>query len=336
MSNLLRIPTISFPYFLVFIFPLLIALFFLTRRSNSRAVAIASVSGLSKLAPSTRQLLRIPVLIGLGCATVLFLTVAAARPQLIDTLHEPYDGRNLMLALDISKSMATGDFGGRYGRANRLQAVKAVVSEFIGGRSGDRIGVVVFGTHAFLQSPLTLDHTLVRDLVEKLRVGLAGDGTAIGDGLGLSLKRVQGSEGRSKAVILLTDGVSNSGQVNPLQAAKVARDLDIVVHTVGIGRKGGSPGRFGNILTPGYRAGPEFDEKTLKSIAEITGGVYFHASDIEGLKKVYAQIDLLEKSTSEEPKKQKVTERFVPYAITALCAYLLLLLFGRTVFLKVP
>jgi Ca-activated chloride channel family protein len=233
--------------------------------------------------------------------------------------------------------MAAADFGGPYGVATRIQAVKSVVNEFIDGRVGDRVGLVVFGSNSYLQSPLTLDHTVVKSLVSRLQVGMAGDGTAIGDGLGLALKRVQGVEGDSRAIILLTDGVSNAGKVNPLQAARVARDLQIKVHTIGIGKRGSGgfftlPGRLS--LPQSGRA--EFDERTLKLIAEITGGVYFNASNIQDLQKVYKEIDKLEKIDAEIPTRKEIDERYAMYAAWGMLFFLLYLAFSRTYFLRVP
>jgi Ca-activated chloride channel family protein len=264
------------------------------------------------------------------------ITVAAARPQHVTISTSPYAARNIVLALDISRSMSTDDFQSRSGNISRLEGVKQVVDQFIEARAQDRLGLVVFGSNAYLQSPLTLDHNVLQDLVSRLDVGIAGDGTAMGDGLGLSLKRIQEIEGSSKAVILLTDGVSNAGHVNPLKAAKVAKELGVKVHTIGIGSSSTISTVQRGFFTQQLMAQAEFDEATLQQIADITGGVYFNANSIEGLEKVYAQIDKLERSENTEPERRVVEELFMPYASAALLLYLLYVALARTVFLKVP
>jgi Ca-activated chloride channel family protein len=172
-------------------------------------------------------------------------------------------------------------------------------------------------------------------MVKRLQVGMAGEDTAIGDGLGLSLKRIQNIPGSAKAIILLTDGVNHAGQVNPLKAAKIARDLGIKIHTIGIGTNQIiNQGLPGMLFSTQQQA--EFDEETLKKIAEITGGFYFNASSLEGLKRVYNEIDKLEKTNADDSAQRIVQELFPKAAAVALFCYLLLVLLGRSVFLKVP
>lgn len=336
MNLIYPLITLTFAYPQAFALPVLIAYFWLLRRPSSEALALPSVDVMEGVRPSLRLRLRKPVLGTLSFLFLALLSLAAARPQRVSIINSPYRARNIMLALDISRSMSTDDFASQRGTVSRMQGVKSVVSDFIQARGQDRIGLVVFGSSAFLQSPLTLDHKLVSELVDRLDVGLAGDGTAMGDGLGLSLKRIQDIEGSSKAVILLTDGVSNSGHVNPIKAAKVAKDLGVKVHTVGIGSNDTVASVRGGFFSQQLLAQAEFDEETLKKIAEITGGVYFNASSIDGLKKVYAQIDQLERTSSDEPERQIVEEYFVQYALAAFACYLAYLLLARTVFLKVP
>ncbi len=336
MHLIYPLTTLSFAYPQAFAFPLVLAFLYLTSKNPAEAVLTPSISDLAKLSPSVRMRLRTPILGCLLSVFVVLLTIAAARPQKPSVLASPYEARNIFLVLDLSRSMSTVDFGSRSLTVSRLSGVKTVVEKFIENRPHDRIGLVVFGGHAFLQSPLTLDHGLVQELVRRLEVGIAGDATAIGDGLGLALKRIQDIEGKSKAVILLTDGVSNAGQVNPLKAAKVAKTLGVKVHTIGIGSAGTilniQPGLFAH----GATQAAEFDEKTLTEVAQITGGVYFNADSTEGLEKVYSEIDHLETSVSEE-SEQRITEEFFPqYAAAAALVYLAYLLLARSIFLKVP
>lgn len=327
--------TMDFAYPLVLLFIPVIFFLLIMLRKRREAVPVASAELVADLPRSFRLIFRKPVLTVTLIFFITALGIAAARPQRSLTLNEPSEHRNLILALDISKSMSINDFGSRFASTSRLRAVKAVVKEFIDTRTEDRLGLVVFGSNAYLQSPLTLDHSIILSLVDRLEVGMAGDGTAIGDGLGLSVKRIQEIPGSSKAIILLTDGVSNSGKVNPLKAAKVAADLDIKVHTIGIGSHSGTirdiPGGF---LLPSQ--GPEYDEVTLKEIAQTTGGLFFNASDLEGLKKVYEEINRLEKSEREENSRKKVDELFPFYLSIALIAYLTYLLFARYVCLLIP
>jgi Ca-activated chloride channel family protein len=281
--------------------------------------------------PSFRQLFRTPILALLLTLIVFSLAAAAARPYRTAILPAEQQARNLMLTLDISGSMKERDF--ELGRAwvSRLDAVKSVVTEFIDKRLMDRIGLVVFGTEAYLQAPLTLDHTILKQHVSLLQVGIAGEGTAIGDGLGVSLKRLRDLPGKSKAIILLTDGVNNSGQVNPLQAAKVAEDLGIKIHTIGIGTRGRTqPSRspFGN------RA--EFDEASLRAIAERSGGRYFYAKNLDELRAVYDEIDSLETSTRSEPPQVVIAEYSALFVTIAGALFVFYFLLHETCLRKIP
>ncbi len=226
---------------------------------------------------SLRLRLRTPVLLALELVAITTLTVAAARPQRVTIIEQPNLARNIMLVIDASNSMSGEDFPTKFGTTSRMEGVKTVVAEYVRSRRGDRVGLVVFGNTSYLQSPLTNDTLLVEKLVEQLQPRMAGDGTAIGDGLGLALKRLRDVEARSKAIILMTDGVNTAGQVSPLKAAQIAKDLGIQIHTIGIGTGTVTLGQdpFGGLL--GTTAGPkaEFDEATLKEIAKMTGGVYY-------------------------------------------------------------
>jgi len=321
-----------YPFYLLLPLGFLAAYFI--RRPRIAAVLHPQIPLLQSLRPTWKARLRKPTLIVLAAFSLILFSLAAARPQFESYLTPPEMSRNLILTLDLSGSMGARDFQTNYGRTNRLEAVKSVVAEFIKARPKDRIGIVVFGTHSFLQSPLTLDHELLVEMVKRLQVGMAGEDTAIGDGLGLSLKRIQDVEGQSKAIILLTDGVNHAGEVNPLKAAQIAKDLGIKVHTVGIGSnqpmdRGGAGFLF-------QRGQPEFDEATLKKIAEITGGVYYNANTLEGLKEVYDEIDKLETTKADDPSRRISEELFPFFAGAAIIVYLCLVILSRSLFLKVP
>ncbi|KGM55712.1 hypothetical protein N799_06415 [Lysobacter arseniciresistens ZS79] len=233
------------------------------------------------------------------CAWVL-LCVAAARPQILgEAVQPPQAGRELMLALDLSGSMSEPDMqlGGR--PVDRLTAAKAVLADFLDRRAGDRVGLLVFGRRAYVLTPLTLDRETVRQQLVDSVVGLAGQETAIGDAIGLAVKRLRGGADGSatdpdqpRVLVLLTDGVNTAGLLDPLKAAELAADAGVRVHTIAFGGEG-SLSLFGfQLPMPG--AGDEIDEDTLRGIAEATGGRFFRARDTAELAGIYAEIDRLE------------------------------------------
>ncbi|MEO0422304.1 MAG: VWA domain-containing protein [Pseudomonadota bacterium] len=219
------------------------------------------------------------------------LVGASARPIWQgEAISLPVSGRDLMMAVDISGSMQNRDFrlGGRM--VDRLEATKTVASEFIIRREGDRIGLVLFGRQAYLQTPLTFDRETVKTLLEEAEVGFAGKETAIGDAIGLSLKRLRRDAGDDRVLILLTDGANTAGELDPLKAAELAASEGLRIYTIGIGAAGrASP------FTLRMLPGSELDESTLISIAETTGGQYFRAHDTAELARIYAYLDELEK-----------------------------------------
>jgi Ca-activated chloride channel family protein len=229
-----------------------------------------------------------------------------------------------------------------------MEGVKSVVAEYVRSRRGDRIGLVVFGNTSYLQSPLTSDTLLVEKLVMDLQPRMAGDGTAIGDGLGLALKRIKGVEGRSKAIILMTDGVNTAGQVSPIKAAEIAKELGIQIHTIGIGSGSvqlgtGGLGQGGIASFLGAQIAnqmggqtAEFDEVTLKEIASLTGGVYFNATSLEGFKDVYKQIDQLNTTENAQPDRPIIHELFAPWVGFGLTCLLISAILQATVFRRVP
>lgn len=310
--------------------PLIALALFLLNKSESPKIPFPSKSILAGLPTSLRTKLRTPVLGLLSILTVTLLSLAAARPQITQTEEAPAEAHDLMLVIDISGSMKEQDYRSGFTMMNRLDAVKLVVSDFITERGSDRIGLAAFGTQAFLQSPLTSDDQLVRELLELLEIGIAGEGTAIGDGLGVALKGLSEIEGASKAIILLTDGSNNSGKVSPLQAASIASKLGIKIHTIGMGAP--SDQRRATF----FSQPAEYDEKTLREIASLTGGVFFNAKDTEGLKSVYAEIDKLERRAKDEPQKIVLKEYFPELGVGAMLSLLAYLLLNSTVFMRIP
>lgn len=227
------------------------------------------------------------------------LVVAAARPQWVgDPIGLPVAGRDLMLAVDISQSMEQVDYEIRGQAVSRLAAVQAVAASFIERRKQDRLGLILFGTQAYLQTPMTFDAKTVATMLRDSVVGLAGRQTAIGDAIGLAVKRLREQPEGQRVLVLLTDGDNTAGALDPIEAAKLAAEAGIRIYTIGIG--GGDVG----IRTPlGIRLlkqGSDFDPTTLKEIAKITGGRFFSASSREELESVYTDLDKLEPNEREE------------------------------------
>lgn len=235
------------------------------------------------------------------CALAL-LILALARPQWgTRKMNVKTEGINIILALDLSESMAALDFKLDGAIVNRLDAVKSVVRDFIMKRSGDRIGMVVFGSEAFTQMPLTRDYDTIAFVLSRLSIGAAGPSTAIGDAVGISLKRLEDVKSKSNIVILLTDGKSNSGEITPGTAADIAKERGVKVYTIGVGQRGKAPFLVNDPLF-GQRyvyQMVDMDHETLKAIADKTGGAFFAAADTDSLKKIYDMIDSLEKTEVE-------------------------------------
>lgn len=329
--------TFAYPFVLATPVVVLLLLASVLRKKSVDGVAAPSASMLATLPPSLRLQLRTPVLVTLLLAAVTCLAVAAARPQRITILDAQVKGRNIVLVVDVSRSMGERDFPSGMGYTSRLEGLKTVVAEYVKNRSQDRVGLVVFGQNAYLQSPLTTDVGLVEQFVKTLQPRMAGDGTAIGDGLGLALKRLKKVNDSSRAIILMTDGVNTAGQILPLKAAQVAKELGIQVHTIGIG--GGqdtAAGQINAVLSLGAPRVSEFDETTLKKIAETTGGVYFNASSLAGFKDVYREIEKLTQTESEQQSRRHVEELFHPWALAALLLYVALILLNATYLRRVP
>jgi len=226
----------------------------------------------------------------------LLAIMATARPQWIgDAVELPVSGRDLMLAVDISGSMQIQDFEISGRAVDRLTATKAVADAFIDRRQGDRIGLILFGTNAYVQTPLTFDRKTVRKLLDESVIGLAGKATAIGDAIGLATKRLKEGEttaSSEQVLILLTDGVNTAGAVSPLQAAELAAKRGLTIYTIGIGADAMTVNSFFGSRQVNPSA--ELDEKALTAIAEKTGGKYFRAHDTDELMQIYSMIDQLE------------------------------------------
>ena len=233
------------------------------------------------------------LMLGLAFIAWCCLIIAAARPVWVgESVEIPVSGRDLMLAVDLSGSMEEQDFMLNGQVVDRLTATKAVAGDFIRKRTGDRIGLVLFGDRAYVQVPLTFDRQTVLQLLNESALGLAGQRTAIGDAIGLALKRLQNSPEKNRVLILMTDGANTAGNVTPLDAAEMAAAKGLKIYTVGIGSENSAMrDMFGfQLLNPNA----DLDETTLKAIADKTGGQYFRARDTDEFQKIYAELDRLE------------------------------------------
>ena len=246
--------------------------------------------------------------------------LACTRPQWLgEPVEVPISGRDLMLAVDLSKSMLETDFILANQNIDRLTATKKVAGEFIEKRVGDRIGLILFGTQAYLHVPLTFDRKTVAQLLDESVIGLAGPSTAIGDAIGIAVKRLRENDAEDKVLILLTDGANTAGTIEPIRAAELAASNDLKIHTIGIGADEMMVRR----LFSTFKVNPsrDWDEKTLTEIAEKTGGKYFRARDTEELAKIYTEIDRLEPVERGGEHFRPVTPLYMwPLAAAALLA----------------
>ena len=256
------------------------------------------------------------------------LVVAIARPQLVG---EPYrlktENRDIMLVIDISTSMLQPDFSTSNRRIDRLSAVKHVVSEFIKKRTEDRVGLILFGTRAYLQSPLTFDKVAIINILQNTDAGMAGNSTSIGDALGLALKNIKDDKNKkNKVIVLLSDGESNDGALSMAEAIDLAEKEGIKIYTIGVGSDAGFMGSIFGIRNN------ELDEESLKSLAEKTKGNYFRATDLSSLQQIYQRIDTLEPQNDEGNVVQEKNDLFyIPLAIALILSVFLLIL-PRSVF----
>ncbi|MEE0915375.1 MAG: VWA domain-containing protein [Alistipes sp.] len=320
-------------WFLLLLLPLVGYYIYRTRQGG--ASVVVSTTETVRRAPRTfRYYLRhIPFV--LRCAALSLIVIAIARPQSAEHYtNTTTEGIDIVLAVDVSTSMLAKDF-----IPDRLSVAKEVASEFISDRTGDRIGIVVFAGESFTQSPLTTDQSSLQTMLGRITSGVIEDGTAIGNGLATSINRLRESDSKSKVVILLTDGVNNRGEISPLTAAKIAKDMGIKVYTIGIGKRGTAPypvfderGREVDVVNMKV----EIDEKMLRNIASQTGGEYFRATDKKTLEAIYEQINTLEKSRVEVENRTTLHEEYLVFVLWALAALLLEFIINRIVLKRIP
>lgn len=311
----------------------LIAWYMYKQRDSMPALQISSVEPFARLPRSFKDYLRhilfVLRLLCLGCFIVIL-----ARPQTSDSWSEStVNGTDIVVALDVSPSMQLQDL-----TPDRLEAAKEVATKFVAGRENDNLGLVLFSSEAMTAMPMTTDRAALTNYIGSISHYMLGESTSIGDGLATAINRIKDGKAVSQSIILVTDGSNNDGQVSPLLAAEIAAEYGIKVYTIGIGTNGEQTGyttdRFGRRQAVVYRS--EFDEPTLRKIAETTGGKYFNARDNAALENIFGEIDSLEKSRIDVRNFSHTEDRFEPWALLALALLLLELVTRHTVLRSIP
>lgn len=266
---------------------------------------------------------------GLRLIAFALLILVVARPQSRNDWKKiTTEGIDIVIAVDVSPSMLSKDF-----KPNRLEAAKDAVSRFVDERFSDRIGTVIFSGESYTLCPLTIDHPAIKTMIAGISCGDLDQGTAIGMGLAMAVKRIKDSKAKSKVIILLTDGVNNSGAITPVDAGEVAKAFGIKVYTIGVGTTGKALSPVAILPNGQYQydyIDVDIDEKTLTTIAETTGGKYFRATDKESLEKVYAEIDRMEKTVFDSKQHSQRKEEYLGLAIAATILLLLDFIFRNT------
>ncbi len=326
--------TFAYPWILSFlvVIPVMIAWYFWKGYKRQPSVKYSSLGFLKGFAPTFRERLRhVPFILRL-LAIALFI-VALARPQTFSSGENIYtEGIDIAMVLDISGSMLAEDL-----KPNRLEAAKEVIDNFIKGRTSDRIGLVVFARDAFTQCPLTVDYPVLRNLLGQIKSGMIEDGTAIGNAIANGVNRLKDSDAKSKIIILLTDGVNNAGEVDPVSAAEIAKTFGIRIYTIGVGTRGNAPFPVQTPFGIRYQMAPvEIDEAVLQKIASITDGQYFRATDNRTLEDIYNKIDKLEKTRVEITSYRNAKELFYGWLGGGIFLLFLEVSLSRTVLRKIP
>ncbi len=325
------------PLFLLLIPILLIFCISREKRKPSTGFHFSSGILLKSLKPTWKmRFIHLPRYLRYG---IIFLfCFALAGPRIvIDKAIVKTEGIDILLAIDSSGSMAAEDFKINGKRKNRLHIIKEVVIDFIEKRQNDRIGLIAFAGLAYTVCPLTTDYTWIVLNLERVEMGLIKDGTAVGSAIASSLSRLKDSEAKSKIVILLTDGVNNVWDVDPIEAARAAKHYGVKIYTIGAGSTGPVPyptNFFGKKVYQNVML--DLDEKTLEEIADITGGKYYRATDTSSLRKIYEEIDRLEKTEIEEYGYYEYTELFEKFLLAAIFLLIIELILRQTSFLKIP
>jgi Ca-activated chloride channel family protein len=332
--------TFAQPYLLLLLLALPVLAWLKSRREEPPAFVYSSVQLFRPLLGITRD--DSGMLLGaLRWVALTSLLLAMAQPRLTrsETPKATASGVDIVVAFDLSGSMAAEDFQVRGQRVNRVEMAREVLKQFIARRPNDRIGLVAFATEAYIASPITLDHEFLLQNLERLQIGTINPNqTAIGSALSTAVNRLRELPSKSKIVILMTDGQNNAGKIAPLTAAEAARALRVKVYTIGVGTRGVAPMPvFSGGRKIGYRPMPvDIDEDTLQKIADLTGGKYYRADNAERFREIYDEIDRLEKTEVAVQRFTQHTELFPHLVLTGLALLLLETLLGHTAYRRLP
>ncbi len=321
------------PYYLwlLSMIPLVVGWHAFTRKKSQAVLKISSLEGLRSKSSFLSRLQ--PLLFVLRILSLVLIVMALARPQTMDvsTRTKTNKGIDIVMAIDISSSMLAQDL-----KPNRLTALKRVAASFIDDRVSDRIGLVIYAGESYTKTPITSDRAIVKNALSKIEFeGLIDDGTAIGMGLATAVNRLKDSRAKSKVIILLTDGVNNSGFIDPKIASELAVEYEIKTYTIGLGSNGTARAPVGILPNGKFQYGltkVEIDEELLKNIAINTGGLYFRATNNKKLEEIYNEINKLEKTEIEEFKYYNYEEKFRPLILLALTLLIIEWLMRNTLF----
>lgn len=319
-------------FWLFVIIPLLIVWYVLKHKKHYTTITVSTSEGFNSIKPTLlSKLIHLPAI--LRMLALVFVIVILARPYTSSSSKSvKTEGIDIVMALDISSSMLSEDF-----KPNRLESAKKTAKEFIDNRENDRIGLVVFSSKSFTQCPVTIDHDILKNLFAGIKSGMIEDGTAIGMGLATAVDRLKDSKAASKVIILLTDGVNNTGIVSPATAAEIAKTFKIRVYTIGVGRIGKAPYPMQTPYGIQYvNIDVDIDEAILKQIASTTNGKYFRATNDKALGEIYSEIDKLEKTKIDESVFSRYTEKYFWFAVIAAVLFLSEIVFRMFVLKKLP
>lgn len=330
--------TIAYPWVLLLLLLVPVIAFLRGRFGGTAGVTFSSTESLLQLGMRRRSRAG-AFLAALSYLALAFLITALARPQLgSEITRVQASGVDIMLLLDVSRSMLSEDFSIGSSRANRIEVLKKVTEQFIRKRPNDRIGIIAFAGRPYLVSPLTLDHDWLIQNLDRIQIGLVEDGTAIGSAIASGANRLKDKEAKTKLIVLLTDGDNNAGKVMPLTAAEAAKALGIRIYTIGVGTQGEAPfpftDPFGRTV---YRNVPvEFNEKTIQEIAKIANGIAYRATDTRSLEKIFGEIDKLEKSKVEVEKIAQYRDLFPWFLMAGLACLGTEILLSQTLWRRLP
>ena len=317
---------------LLVLVPVIIVYFWKVKRNSRTQIRISSTEAFKNYRPSLKQrMVNLPFM--LRVLSMSLLVVALARPQSSSRASNvKTEGISVVIALDISSSMLAEDF-----KPNRIEAAKKVAIEFIEGRPNDLIGLVIFSGQSFTQCPLTSDHAVLKNLLKDIKSGMVKDGTAIGEGLATSVSSLKEAPTKSKVVVLITDGVNNSGSIAPLTAGEIALTFGVRVYSVGVGTRGMAPYPVQTLFGVQYQnMEVQIDEDLLTAVAEATDGRYYRAVNNRRLEAIFAEIDKLEKSKIEITEFKRYTEEYFPFTLVAGFLFMLELILRYALLRSLP